>query len=232
MSDGDEEIRRLVARAEATVTVDDRLRAQDALVKALLAEREAMVDALDRYGHASGTGGAMPLSGIVQSIARDWARQADESFRRSLEELKELDAEDDERYARLKKEHDRVLDILLHAISGETTAHDAEENKDIASLAAATLREFGARVAVMNERIEADPHYRSRVEAYERLLTRIPEWHERWLPMTHRRNDVAREAKSVLLGITAARAAGFPLGALEERIMALVEVEKASEKNS
>jgi len=50
--------------------------------------------------------------------------------------------------------------------------------------------------------------------------------------MTHRRNDVAREAKSVLLGITAARAAGFPLGALEERIMALVEVEKASEKNS
>jgi len=228
MSDGDEEIRRLVARAEATVTVDDRLRAQDALVKALLAEREAMVDALDRYGHASGTGGAMPLSGIVQSIARDWARQADESFRRSLEELKELDAEDDERYARLKKEHDRVLDILLHAISGETTAHEAEEPKDIASLAAATLREFGARVAVMDKRIEADPHYRSRVEAYERLLTRIPEWHERWMPTQHRKNDIAREAKNVLLGITSARAAGFPLGALEERVMALIEAERTA----
>lgn len=138
-------------------------------------------------------------------------------------------AEVEDQYARLKKEHDRVLDILVHAIAGETTPHDGEDVKDIASMAAETIREYGSRMGAMNARIEADPHYRSRVAAYEKLIERIPEWHERWLPSQHARNAVAREAKNVLLGITAARAAGFPLDVLEDLVMKLIDEEQKAE---
>lgn len=41
---------------------------------------------------------------------------------------------------------------------------------------------------------------------------------------------IADEARTVLLGITAARAAGFPLGELEERIMKLIAAEKVAEE--
>lgn len=139
-------------------------------------------------------------------------------------------AEAEEKYAKLKKEYDRVMDILFHAISGETTPHDEEtDGKDFATQAAMTIREYGSRVGAMTDRIEADPYYRSRVEAYENMLKRIPEWHARWSDTGHAKDALAREAKNVLLGITAARAAGFPLASLEDRVMKLIDEEQKAE---
>lgn len=43
---------------------------------------------------------------------------------------------------------------------------------------------------------------------------------------------LVREAKNVLLGITAARAAGFPLAKLEDEVMKLIEEEKAAEEKT
>lgn len=138
----------------------------------------------------------------------------------------------EEALAKEKAENDRVMDILVNLLGPDwnTPTKGEEDGKDIASLVADSVRRMTARVAVMDKRIEADPVYQQKVGALDALHARMPEWAERWLPVSHRQRELAAEAKRALDDVRAARAAGFPLGEMENRILKLIGAEKAAER--
>lgn len=133
----------------------------------------------------------------------------------------------EEAAAKERAEHRRVVDIVLHLLSDNWAAvHPDEDVKDPISLLADEIRHSRPRLAVMDKRVQDDPEFLRLRDAYEYATERTFGYKIRFGHRAEAHKKLVEEAKRVLLGITAARAAGFPLGELEQRVLGVLEAEK------